>query len=273
MNPRGSKDIVMHCCPCHPLSTPTAECIAVDLQNWKVLPGGTNLHSTRAIRHNFSTSVCAPAFRSHSEPTANAVQTFMGNETFPSLQKPRYSWQIRAVRGGKRVHLLLKCHGNREGTFTLSEHIFCLDKYLGRGHFQFFSHQSAQKYAPYFITFLTQRLPLRTAEGDDCLWNMQHFKYELKVVDILQLLLLHCRCGCVLAIQSYEYHPILNILVSSPNQESHFPVQAMDPFKASGCPEFLGGFSLMIQRVSPRPICSTGFERSSLEGTRPRIND
>jgi len=65
----------------------------------------------------------------------------------------------------------------------------------------------------------------------------------------------------------------LNMLVSCSNQESHFPVQAMDPSKHLDILNSLGGFSLMILRVDPHPICSTMFESSSPEGGRLGIND
>lgn len=132
------------------------------------------------------------------------------------------------------------------------------------GTLGFFCHQSAQKDPPSFTTFSPQELPLGTAEGGDCFWITQQFTYELEVVDTLQLLPLCCRSGRVL----------------DKLQMSELAVQMRSPLslygqwiRASGYPEFLGGFSLMIQRVSPHPMSSTTFKSSSLKGTKLGVND
>lgn len=151
-NPGAAKIQLCTFVPATPLhSTPQlVKCSTAALQRWNFLPLGTDIHSTWSIHSLLCTSVCGHTWEMrHSLLYENSV-----------IADRWDLWQK-----GKRVHLFVKCHGNRGGTLD----IICFHECQVRDAFTFFDINQP-KSTPCLLHYLlkTQELPFRTAERDDC---------------------------------------------------------------------------------------------------------
>lgn len=212
--PRGSKNIIMHFCPC----TPTAKCSIAALQSWEVLPVGTDVHSARSICPNFCTSVCPPAFRSHSVPVEQQTlcrHTWEMRRSFlyenPGVAGRSGLWE----EGRERTSFWSAMEIGSEPPFYLN--ISSASMSTGSRTLLFLLTSVSPKVSPLLHDLLNTGVAIQDSWRRWLLMKHVAFQIWAQSCGYLTASPATLQQWMCMDIQGCEYHPTLNVLVSCPS--------------------------------------------------------